>query len=312
MPRWRQIAVITVALCMGGTAHALIINGKEIDDLWEYVHQVLADDQAAWEARQEQARLNPSFELARHYDYTALRLLSETELVRAAIQGSFAARREFEGADPQVIALNEEANINFVLEYFPLLVRDTSSSDPLFTVLEGGSGLGAGQHFLLKRAVPGMANQSTFTDYWQEEVLRRNADFNRIVKYLCESTSVDGSVRALALEIYYAHRLRSLDDFVQRDPNVRAHIAAGGGQVSAEELVVRDDLTLADYNQEPFEERLKSFVEVAEVMGNVADPKNRAPDVARNTARALLEKLYQEVPLSPEDQANVKKILDGK
>lgn len=310
MARWCKVNVVMLLAASWGVSHALIINGEEIEDLWGYVHKVLAEDQAAWQARQEQAARNPSFGLARHYDYAALRLLTEEELVRAALQGAYAARREMASASPKEIELKEEANISFILEYFPLLLRDVNSSDPLFTVLEGGSGRAAGQLFLLKRAVPGKSMRTSFTDYWQEEVVRRDRRFRKVMTDLCETRQLDDARRILALEVLYVHHVRVLDDFIQRDPNVIAHRASGGSPVSAEELVVRDDLTLEPWNLRGFEDRLTQFVDLAKLYGDIVDPKSKAPQDVRKTARELIERIYQDVPLSPEDQAAVKKILD--
>jgi hypothetical protein len=312
MKRWFGMIFSLTVLVWALPASALIINGEEIEDLWGYVNEVLDQEQQQWEARQEQAKHNPAFTLERHYDYTALRLLKEEELVRAALQGGYEARRDNQDKPPAVVNLLEEANINRVLEYFPLLVRDTNSSDPLLIVLQGGAGHKAGQQFLLRRAVPGYANRSAFTDYWQDELLRRDDSFTKILTEVIESNNTEDDLRALAMEVLYRHRLRELNDFIRRDPNVREYMASSGNKISPEELVVRDDLSLESWNEDPFQERLSAFVSLAELYGEIVDTKTKAPQSVRVTGRDLLERLYQEVPLSPEDQAAVKTILDEK
>ena len=220
--------VACVLLGAAMPAKALIVDGKEVEDIYEYILKQLQEDAAKQEEYRKQLERDPNFRGYRPYTYSLLSHLSTEDLLYGATQGGLAAIREAgPNAPAEQVAAMAEANIQRVMELFPMLTGDLVAGETLLKKMTIAGRKDHMQLFILKRCVPGYANDSLFAAYMQDEVQRNRTAFVNALDLICQDVFADTPVLLLALELYAkANEEDYVKDF-ERDAGYAALRAQG-------------------------------------------------------------------------------------
>jgi len=242
---------IFLAVLMALPASALVVDGKEIRDIYGYIIRVLEDDEKVQEQYREQAARNPSYRGYRPYTYSSLRHLTTEDLLYGALQGCFLALRINRGAPPEVMDAKTEANINVVMELFPMLARDFTAGEQLLGYMTGRGGDEYFRLYLLRRCEPGYARDSLFARFWQDCIKRHEKQYLETLEFLADFSSTDPRAADLAVQPLFApevvleRRRGELDGELRHDRSVRVlHGNAEGRNESTESsrILVDEDL----------------------------------------------------------------------
>jgi hypothetical protein len=201
MNRWALVACMLLGAAL--PARALIVDGKEVEDIYEYILEKLQEDAAKQEDFRKQLERDPNFRGYRPYTYSLLSHLSTEDLLYGATQGGLAAIREVgPNAPAERVAAVAEANIQRVMELFPMLTGDLVAGETLLKKMTIAGRKDYMQPFILKRCVPGYANDSLFAAYMQDEVRRNRTAFVNALALICDDAFTETPVLLLALELY--------------------------------------------------------------------------------------------------------------
>lgn len=222
------IALLLAAQTSPLSGHALIIDGKEVEDIYAYIVKTLDEEAQLQEEYQTQVERNPAYAGYRPYTYSSLRHLSTEDLVYGAMQGGMTARRELgpEAASAEVAA-RAEANINRVMELFPMLAKDFNTGEVLLKRMVGTGRLDYFQLYLLKRSRPGHANDSLFAAFWREEVQRNQVAYRKVLEEICDSAFSQTESLQYAIPFYAEIVEQEYRAAFERDAGVTAMLAEG-------------------------------------------------------------------------------------
>lgn len=294
----RAFVVLLLAwLTFPSLGHALIIDGKEVEDIYAYIVKTLDEEAKLQEEYQTQVERNPAYAGYRPYTYSSLRHLSTEDLVYGAVQGGMTARREL-GPDAAVeeVAARAEANINRVMELFPMLAKDFNTGEVLLKRMVGTGRLDYFQLYLLKRSRPGFANDSLFSAFWREEVQRNAAAYRKVLEDICDSAFSQTQALEYAIPFYAQIVEQQFRAAFERDAGVVAMIAEGIPNLTPHTALTDPALRARLANSAALQSRTRELVFARKRFEAQLDPNmTRAPHILA-MVKELLDKFDQENP----------------
>lgn len=283
-------ALACLALSPSFSAHALIIDGKEVEDVYAYIIKMLDEEAKLQEQYRIELDQNPAFSGYRPYTYSTLRHLSTEDLIYGALQGGLTAVRELgPNAAPELVAARAEANISRIMEMFPMLSKDFTTGTLLLQRMIGSGRMDHFQLYLLKRIRPGFANDSLFASFWREELKRNRSALLETLGQICDSAFADPAALEYALPIY-AHTVEEAYwEKYHEDPDVARLIATGHEGLKPHELLASPELRSEVKRIDALEKRTRELGLTRTRLVNQLDPNMNRPECIRTLAQGLLE-----------------------
>ena len=288
-----------LAMCLLApiSANALVIDGKTVEDLYGYILDILEEDKRVQEEYEVQALRNPTYRGYKPYTYSSLRHMTTEDLIYGAMQGAFAAVRQNQGEPQSVVEAQAEANIGLVMELFPMLARDFEVGEQLISRLSGSGSFDHFQMYLLRRAIPGTANPSLFSDFWQESIRRHRTAFDKVMVFLLEGRSTDPRALMLAMEITVREHEYRVARSLERDEGLRAWIQANQPGTSAAEITPDAAIMAAMTDPGPYLRALSNLDTFRKLLSKQIEPGMERPEYVQNAARKALDSFEQNYPL---------------
>lgn len=218
------MAIVTVlaSLLPAFSAGALNVNGKDVEDIYAYILQMLEEQKKAEEVYEEKARMGLEYRGNKPYAFNALRHLSMDDIIYGAIQGGLTAVREMgPNATPEQVSARAEANIALVLDMLPVLANNFVVGEKLLHRMRAGGRGDFMQRFLLRRCKPGIAGDSLFALYWREELIRNRTLYIAALGDILDNPMAEADIATLALELYADVVEARYQDSFQRDSGAK-------------------------------------------------------------------------------------------
>jgi hypothetical protein len=279
-----------LALLLGASqVHALFINGREVEDVYEYILDNLAEDARIQEEYRLQVERDPNFRGIRPYTFSSLSHLSVEDLVYGAAQGGLAAVRDAgPNATREEVIAQCEANIQRIMELFPMLTKDFTAANVLLQRMIVPARKDYMQEFLLKRCRPGRANESLFTLFWQEELQRNHQGYVRALSAICDDIYTTAEPLQLALELYVQV---SEDDYLaafNKDAGIAALRAQGHEELTPVRALSDESLQSQMANPDDLLRQTRKLVPVRKRLLAQLDPTMQRDDALKEFATRLL------------------------
>jgi hypothetical protein len=201
--KWLALTLCALGFWGAPTASALMIGGKEVEDVYEYILKTLEEDARVQEEYRKQTERNPSFRGIRPYTYSTLSHLSVEDLLYGAVQGGLSAVRDAgPNASRSLVVAACEANIQRIMELIPMLSKDFTTGQTLLQRMIVSGRKDYVQEFLLKRSRPGYANDSLFAAFWRDEIERNHDAYIAALDTICNDLYSGTEPLLLALRLY--------------------------------------------------------------------------------------------------------------
>jgi len=292
-----SIALALLVLCLSLPAHALIIDGKEVEDVYAYIIKMLDEEAKLQEDYRIELGQNPAFPGYRPYPYSPLRHLTTEDLIYGALQGGLTAVRELgPNAAPELVAAQAEANISRVMEMFPMLSKDFTTGSLLLKRMIGSGRMDHFQLYLLKRIRPGYANDSLFASFWREELKRNRSALIETLGQICDSAFADPVALEYALPMYVQTVMEAYWEKYQSDPDVARLLATGHEGLKPHELLASPELRVEVKRIDALEKRTQELGMARTRLENQLDPNLNRPGRIRELAQELLEEFTLKHP----------------
>lgn len=280
--------VLLLCACLCAPARALMVEGREIEDIYAYILQVLKEQEQAEATYQEKVKQGVEYRGNRPYGFNALRHLTMDDLIYGAVQGGLTAVRELgPDATPSQLAAKAEANIQTVMEMFPMLANNFLAGEALLKRMKGSNRRDYMQMFLLRRCKPGIASDSLFSLYWQEELRRNRSQYISTLGGILDSPNAEPEAVALALPLYVEAADAAYEEAFARD--------AGARKLREADPALTPDAVFADpalmsqlENPTALHERTEGLAAVRERLVAQSEPTMQRSKELVETAKGLL------------------------
>lgn len=289
--QFKITAILAAAALVYGapTAHALFINGREIEDVYEYILDTLEEDARIQEEYRLQVERDPNFRGIRPYTFSSLSHLSVEDLVYGAAQGGLAAVRDAgPNATREEIIAQCEANIQRIMELFPMLTKDFTAADVLLQRMMVPARKDYMQEFLLKRSRPGLANESLFTLFWQDELRRNHQPYLRSLATICDDIYTTTDSLKLALELYLQATEDDYQAAFEKDAGIAALRAQGLDDLTPRRALEDDALRSQMADPDDLLRQTRKLVPVRKRILAQLDPAMQREDAVKDFATKLL------------------------
>lgn len=291
------VALACLALTPPFSAHALIIDGKEVEDVYAYIIKMLDEEAKLQEEYRIELDQNPAFSGYRPYTYSTLRHLSTEDLIYGALQGGLTAVRELgPNAAPELVAAQAEANISRVMEMFPMLSKDFTTGALLLKRMIGTGRMDHFQLYLLRRIRPGYANDSLFASFWREELKRNRSALVETLGQICDSAFADPAALEYALPIYAQTVEEIYWEKYHADPDVARLLSTGHEGLLPHELLASPELRAEVKRIDALEKRTQELGMTRARLANQLDPNLNRPARIREVAQGLLDEFDAKHP----------------
>ncbi|MBI1320927.1 MAG: hypothetical protein GC168_18530 [Candidatus Hydrogenedens sp.] len=291
-----QFVLALIVVVSSSAAHALVINGKEVQDLFGYIVQILKEDAKVQQEFRAQVARNPSYRGYRPHTYSALRHLSTEDLLYGAAQGAYTAIRQNRGATEEVIGAKAEANIGMIMEMFPMLALDFSAGEELIGKMQGDGKKDYFQIYLLRRAIPGITAPSLFSEYWQESIQRHWPAFRKAVIFLLENYSTSPEAASLAMRILDETAEQDFLRWLEREPGVAAWRKEHPDAPALADMEDYAEVLAAAQDQDTMKARLKTLGEARAMLLRQTEDVLQRPTELREQARERVARLDSAYP----------------
>ncbi|HNR33430.1 MAG TPA: hypothetical protein PKI11_21245 [Candidatus Hydrogenedentes bacterium] len=242
------------------------------------------------------------------YPFENIQHLRGRDLLRAVREGIAEARAATWGKSPEEVTLQIRRNIVTALEYYPLIAVDDRDLKPLLYALAEPNEEDELRLYLLRCSVPGTMRPSLFALYFQDALAHNSEELRKYLGGIVEHAAEKPRVQCAAIEAYFHFLTRAYAHVLKKDSAVAAFAEARGE-------VLRPEVLFAEGAPQPkgdvgrlLRDHDAQWLGFARTLAGYADANSgRAPEL-RETARAYLERIYAELPLSNRD--DVKALLD--
>jgi len=278
---------------------------KEIEDYWKHISQIYERQKQAEQRQQEAPEPDRRFMQTETYPFEAFTDLEAREFVRGIQHGIIAAKRRHANKPPAYTRRQIESNIHDVLEFYPLVVQEPEGVDQLLWLLRKGDAIV--QQYILEHCVPARRPGSMLSNYLQQEMLDRPGDFERIFEDRLTWKSIEADIAMLMMEALLHIEMTRFETFFQQDPQVASWTQRLGREVVPRDMLINEEIVLAEHNQRRFDALRNELKAVAELLAEQGKPEMNRPDPVKKKAADLLGTLYREVPF--EDRQAVHTLL---
>lgn len=243
------------------------------------------------------------------FPFDALDGLTSKDLMRAAREGARDAREKNYTKPKEEVELLVDANIRFVMEYYPLIAVDPDAYNNLYYVMEDPHAEFAFRKMLFEAAVPGRVTDTLFTRFLQDGMRHDSDRAFKIYGGVVMDERDTPVIRALAMENMYLTRVREFTEFLANDPNAKAFAEAHKRDPLPSDLKDPNGFKTAESSRVNLSKKLTGFVDLVGLFERLLQPTNTAPQELRDATIALLKRMEAEVPF--EDPALIANALKG-
>lgn len=273
---------------------------------WTHINEILSNESM----RRDTTTVRPGgrYLPRKVYPFEVVQHLRARDLIRAVHEGINAARTAAWGKSPEETRRQIRQNIVTALEYYPVVAQDDRDIKPLFYAMADVNEEEELRLYLLRNSLPDASRPTLFGLYLRDALAHNSEETRKYLKTVVEHAAENPRVQQAAIEAYFHYMELSYARVLKTDPAVAA-FAAEHGAAFRPALLLEEGAPkpsgdvvqlLRDYDAQ--------WYDFALTLSGYAQPTSTRPAEVRETARACLERIYNELPLSNRD--DVKALLD--
>ncbi len=275
-----------------------------ITNYWQHINELLAMEAAR--RTKYDLKVKAKYPPPRTYPFDAFQHLKAKDLLRAADEGILAAREKTGIRQDEEVEHQAEVNVNTALEYYPLLAAEESDFTELRYRIQASDPVM--QIYLLRRIVPGLANQSLLSEYLQENARRQREEVRKTLLKICGDIMANEKVQCVAFDAAYRFLLEEYLDVYRKDPSVAAYEKQNGKPAPAKLALESGGIQLAPDTLAALEPVGVGFHAYVDALAGQLSPSAGRPTGVWVAARQGIENVYTELYLT--NREKIKAILD--
>lgn len=244
----------------------------------------------------------------RDYPFDAIDGLTSQDLMRAVKEGVREARQELYGHPQEEIDRMAEANIRFVLEYYPIVAIDANAFNNLYYVLEDPHADPMFRRILFTLSMPEHYTDTLFSRYLQEGL---RLDMDRLFRMYGKIILDDQDsplIRQLTMQNMYGIRYDEFCKVLAKDANAAAFRDANGRMPVPKDLAgTPSPFTPSAGIKVGLRKSLEAMENLANLFGGLIKPTSTSPQELRDAVIVQLKRMQEEIPF--EDPKLVENLL---
>lgn len=243
----------------------------------------------------------------RDYAFDALDGLSSQDLMRAVKEGVREARQELYGHPQEEIERMAEANIRFVLEYYPIVAIDANAFNNLYYVLEDPHADPIFRRILFTLSMPEHYTDTLFSRYLQEGL---RIDMDRLFRMYGKIILDDQDsplIRQLTMQNMYGIRYNEFCKVLAKDANAAAFRDANGRMPVPKDLAGTPPFTPSAGIKVGLRKSHEAMENLANLFAGLTKPTSTSPQELRDAVVVQLKRMQEEIPF--EDPKFIENLL---
>jgi len=278
---------------------------KKITNFWLHIKELLAAEAA--KPLPEPKQPGERFANPRTFSFETFETLTTKELMRAVREATRDAREQLTGKPDAEVDRQIEVNIHTVMQFYPLVAYDADAMNNLYYILEDPHAEPVFRRMLYTLSVPGRDNQSLFSMYLQEGLLR---DMDRTYRFLgdvCRNRDDRAEIRVLAMQNMRHFMMQEYTALFRKDPVIAELEKTRGTSLTPALLKQADAPKLSQSSKVYFDRLTGRILAFAQLLGEETKANRKNQAIVVQTARELIESLIAEVPF--EDPEKVRAFI---
>lgn len=272
------------------------VEPPKIPNYFHHLQKLVAEAEA--KPLPEPRQPNEPLTAPREYVFDVIDGVKTKDLMRATREAVREARDGNYGRPQAEIERKVEANLRFILEFYPLVATDADAMNNLFYIMEDPRAEPVFRRILYSDAVPGRGNDSLFTLFWRKRLAEEEERLTKMYGVSITTPEDDPVIRGLACENLYAIRHAELTALINKDANAKAFADTQGRPATPRDLKDPAQFALAPTSMTQFKKQLETLATLAELIAGLTAPTSSAPQSLRDTAIALLQRMDAELPFA--------------
>ncbi len=300
-------SIVTLCLLGAGVTSAPAQDENVIVNYWQHIQEIAKE-----EARKKPPVMpsNSKYVPPQRFPFEAYRHLKAKDLLRAAREGVEEARRLNYGKPKEVVDHRCLSNVQFALEYYPLLARDVNDANALIEAMEQPNDDIVLRTFLLQSSAAGPESASLLSTYMFENFVKTESTYKSKLLKMIPSILDPTDAPALAAESLYAFLVQEYRMRLKADPQITQF--AKDAQKELVPMILREQgcPKPASRTSVYLKELDRDFDALLNVLKRVLDPKGNYTDARRSTARQIVSKIFKEIPLNDAARQKAQLLLE--
>ncbi len=234
----------------------------------------------------------------RVFIFDRIRMLDAPFLLLAARSSIHRTRYESRGATEAAISRKFIQNFDLCLQYYPLLADSDEDLEAILNAIRHLRGNKYFRTYLIRRCVPGLASDSLFALYLQENLAPRRRELKTILQKNLMYKDEDPLVAVTSMDALFQLPRNDIARALAADPAVQAYEKEKGRAFSLLLADEKDAPALSHKTRSLCDTALRDISGTARFLASRRSPEKCASPYVRNQIKAYVERACREYPLS--------------